>query len=120
MTTSAPALHRAPPRDWPLLRLLREALPPGRRGDAGAGAVALVQLVVLALVALPGSFYLDDLSWTNRAAGSDLGWSYLRGPEGHHLIPGSMLWFWLQAHVMPLNHTGAVLLTLVLQAVVTV
>ncbi|MGB8650000.1 MAG: hypothetical protein WCD35_04995 [Mycobacteriales bacterium] len=87
--------------------------------DVGTGAIVVLQLAVYAMVAIPGSFYLDDLAGTNVAAGSALDWSYLRGPTGHHLSPAARLWVWLQAHLAPLDHTGAVLVCLALQAVVT-
>jgi hypothetical protein len=95
-------------------------VPAERRVDLAAAGLVVAQLAVYAAVALPGSFYLDDLVATNRAAASDLTLSYLRGPDGHHLAPGSMVWFWLQAHLLPLDHTAAVLVTLAVQGGATV
>jgi hypothetical protein len=97
----------------------RRVVPAARWFDLGVGVVIALQLAVYALVALPGSFYLDDIAATSSAAGSDLDWSYLRGPAGHHLAPAATTWVWLQGHLMPLEHTNAVLITLALQAVVT-
>lgn len=115
MTTVA---HETAPRQL-AGSLLVDATRALRRPDVGAVLVVVGQLAVYAAVALPGSFYLDDLVATSRAAGQDLGASYLQGEAGHHLAPGAMLWFWLQAHVAPLDHQLAVLPLLLLQGLIT-
>ncbi len=101
-----------------LPELVERLAPPHRRLDIAAGGLVLLQVAIYAIVALPGSFYLDDLTTTNRAAASDLTLSYLRGPDGHHLAPASLLWLWVQAHTIPLNHPATVLVMLLVEAVV--
>lgn len=88
---------------------------PSRTG-AGAALLVAVQLAVLAAVTLPGSFYLDDLTYLTDASDARFDLSYLDGNPGEHFTPGTFVWFWLQAHLFGLDHTVAVVSTLGLQA----
>lgn len=90
-----------------------------RKGLTDAAAAALVagQLAAFAAVTLPGSFYLDDLTYLADASNAQLDFAYLNGNQGEHFTPGTFLWFWLQAHLAGLDHTVAVASTLGLQAV---
>ncbi len=50
-------------------------------------------------------FFYDDLYFIQRALGSDLTVHYLLRPYNSHLMPGGMLFNWVNAHISPLNFT---------------
>jgi hypothetical protein len=101
----------------PLRTWLRSS--PGRPVAAAAGVLLLGQLVVRGLLAYRGSFFVDDLAFTGRAANLPLlSRDYLLHAYNSHLMPGAFVWVWLLTHAWPLQFGPVATVDIALQLLV--
>ncbi|GAB2674193.1 hypothetical protein [Thalassiella azotivora] len=95
---------------------------PVRAGSAvylAGGLVAVVQSLLLGVVAYRGFWYADDLDNLAAAQGVPLDGEYLTTRLNDHLVPGLRLAYWLSANVAPLDWTTTVVARSVLQLAAT-
>ena len=78
-----------------------------------AGLIAL-HLVVLLILVVPGSLFVDDLRAQGYAQGQPF-WSFIVGSNGTHFAPIPRAVDWVQSRLFPLEHPPAVVLTLLIR-----
>jgi hypothetical protein len=87
--------------------------------DTVAAWLIGLHLLLLLIVVGRGSFYLDDL----RAQGYALNqpfWQFIVGSNGTHFAPIPRILDWTQSRYAPLQHTPAVLITLLVRLLLAV
>jgi hypothetical protein len=86
-----------------------------------AAALVAVQTIVRGWIAYRGSFYLDDLAFTGRAATMPLvSAKYLFTAYNNHFMPGSFAWVWVLTRLAPLSYPVVATVDIALQIVLDV
>ncbi len=77
-------------------------------------AIVGIQLFILFVETIGGSFYLDDLRAQAYALDQPF-WSFIIGSNGTHFAPLPRILDWVQSRAFPLEHGPAVIITLVIR-----
>lgn len=89
------------------------------RIDTLAAGIVGVQLFILFIEVVGGSYYLDDLRAQAYALNQPF-WSFIMGSNGTHFAPLPRVIDWVQSRAFPLQHGPAVVLTLVVRLALAV
>jgi hypothetical protein len=82
--------------------------------DTIAAALIAAHLILLLAIVAGGSLYLDDLRAQAYALNQPF-WQFIAGSNGTHFAPVPRVLDWVQSRFFPLEHTPAVLVTMVVR-----
>lgn len=103
----------------PLRRAIDHRREQWTRIDTIASGIIALQLFVLFIEVVRGSYYLDDLRAQAYALDQPF-WSFIMGSNGTHFAPLPRVIDWVQSRAFPLEHAPAVILTLAIRLVLAV